>query len=76
MHLFPFQACDRLGIMIWQDLMFACSMYQTSNEFLENVKIEVEQQIQRLQHHPSIAVWAGNNENEAALVQNWYLIFI
>ncbi|CAH1406818.1 unnamed protein product [Nezara viridula] len=67
-----YETCDRLGIMIWQDLMFACSMYPVTDDFLETVKIEVEQQIQRLQHHPSVVVWAGNNENEAALKQNWY----
>ncbi|XP_066904163.1 beta-mannosidase [Halyomorpha halys] len=67
-----YETCDRLGIMIWQDLMFACSMYPVTDDFLSTVKIEVEQQIERLQHHPSVAVWAGNNENEAALMQNWY----
>ncbi|XP_017784004.1 PREDICTED: beta-mannosidase isoform X2 [Nicrophorus vespilloides] len=67
-----YSVADEMGILIWQDFMFACSMYPTNEEFLNTVKMEVQQQIRRLQHHASIAIWAGNNENEAALVQNWY----
>ncbi|KAG8276108.1 hypothetical protein J6590_072523 [Homalodisca vitripennis] len=67
-----YQICDELGILIWQDMMFACSMYPATDEFLATVATEVTQQIQRLQHHPSIAIWAGNNENESALRDNWY----
>lgn len=58
--------------MIWQDMMFACSMYPAKEEFLENVRVEIKQQIRRLQYHTSIILWAGNNENEAALRGNWY----
>lgn len=54
-----YAVADELGIMIWQDFMFACALYPTNNEFLDSVKIEVNQQIRRLQHHPSIAIWAG-----------------
>lgn len=53
-------------------MLFACSMYPTYDEYLSSVKVEVEQQVQRLQHHPSLAVWAGNNENEGALMDNWF----
>lgn len=67
-----YQRCDELGILIWQDLLFACSMYPVDAEFLSSVKKEIEQNVLRLQHHPSIAVWAGNNENEGALRDNWY----
>lgn len=66
-----FQTADELGILIWQDMMFACAMYPAGDDFLKNVKTEIRQQIRRLQHHPSIALWAGNNENEAALRGNW-----
>lgn len=58
--------------MIWQDMMFACNMYPANKPFLENVGMEIKQQIRRLQYHPSIILWAGNNENEAALRGNWY----
>ena len=52
--------------------MFACSMYPADEATLANVEKEVKHQVRRLQHHPSIALWAGNNENEAALRGNWY----
>uniref|UniRef100_A0A0A9XEI4 beta-mannosidase n=1 Tax=Lygus hesperus TaxID=30085 RepID=A0A0A9XEI4_LYGHE len=67
-----YEYCDQKGILIWQDMMFACSMYPTTQQFLSSVEEEVSQQIKRLQRHPSIFAIGGNNENEAALVQNWY----
>ncbi|KAJ9591465.1 hypothetical protein L9F63_002071 [Diploptera punctata] len=67
-----YQLADEKGLLIWQDFMFACSMYPTDDNFLQSVSTEVTQQVRRLQHHPSIAIWAGNNENEAALRDNWY----
>lgn len=65
-----YDICDRLGLMIWQDMMFACAMYPRDNEFLTTVRAEIDYQVARLSHHPSIAVWSGNNENEGAL--HWY----
>ncbi|XP_058824424.1 beta-mannosidase-like isoform X2 [Topomyia yanbarensis] len=67
-----YELADELGILIWHDLMFACSMYPANDEFLANVALEVQQNIRRIQHHPSVAIWATNNENEVALRQNWY----
>jgi len=67
-----YDIADKLGIMIWQDFMFACAMYPTNFEFLDNVRQEIEYQMWRLSHHPSIIVWSGNNENEAAVSTNWY----
>lgn len=58
--------------MVWQDMMFACSMYPADERFLQTVRVEIKQQIRRLQHHTSVVLWAGNNENEAALRGNWY----
>ncbi|CAG2100526.1 unnamed protein product [Medioppia subpectinata] len=55
---------DELGIMIWQDMMYACAPYPGNPEFILSADVEISQQIQRLQHHPSIALWAGNNEIE------------
>ncbi|XP_070497078.1 beta-mannosidase isoform X2 [Chironomus tepperi] len=66
-----YNLADRYGILIWQDMMFACAMYPTGN-FLTSVRYEVRDQIKRIQHHPSIALFATNNENEVALRQNWY----
>jgi len=67
-----YNLADEYGIMIWQDFMFACSMYPTSDSFLKSVQEEVRQNVIRLKNHPSIVLWAGNNENEAALYGNWY----
>ena len=52
--------------------MFACGAYPVDQDYLTNIALEIEQQVNRLKHHPSIIVWAGNNENEAAISTNWY----
>lgn len=57
-----YNLCDRHGILIWQDFMFACSMYPGDEEFFENVRKEIEYNIRRLRNHPSISLWCGNNE--------------
>lgn len=60
-----FNACDERGILVWQDFQFACQAYPFfNNDFLNNVKKEVEYNVKRLCHHPSLAVWNGNNEIE------------
>jgi len=61
-----YDLCDELGILVWQDFMFACSMYPGDEPFLENVRQEAIQNVRRLRNHPSLALWAGNNEMEAA----------
>ena len=67
-----YRLADELGILIWHDMMYACSMYPADSTFLTTVAVEIRQQMRRLSRHPSILIWAGNNENEAALRQNWY----
>lgn len=57
-----YDLCDENGIMVWQDFMFACSMYPSEDAYLENVKYEAIDNIKRLRNHPSISVWCGNNE--------------
>ncbi|MCI4668067.1 MAG: glycoside hydrolase family 2 protein [Bacteroidia bacterium] len=64
-----YKLCDEKGIMLWQDFMFACSMYPGDTEFLENVKREAKEQVLRLRNHPSIVLWCGNNEIDAAWSQ-------
>ena len=68
-----YSLADEYGILIWQDMMFACAMYPAEEDFLDSVRTEVKVQVRRLQYHPSIALFATNNENEVALRQNWYL---
>jgi len=65
-----YEACDANGILVWQDFMFACSMYPGDEKFVENVKQEVIDNVNRLQNHPSIAIWCGNNENDEGW-HNW-----
>ncbi|XP_037912429.1 beta-mannosidase [Hermetia illucens] len=67
-----YDMADYYGILIWQDMMFACAMYPVFDEFLESVETETVQNALRIAYHPSIAIWATNNENEVALAQNWY----
>jgi len=63
---------DELGMMVWQEFIFACALYPNDAAFFENVVMEVRDQICRLQYHPSIVLWSGNNENEAVIADNWY----
>ena len=65
-----YDLCDEKGILVWQDFMFAGSMYPGDSAFVNNVKAEVREQISRLRHHPCIALWNGNNEMEVAWF-NW-----
>ena len=65
-----YELCDEMGIMVWQDFMFACSMYPADQQFLESVRAEAIDNVKRLRNHPSVVLWAGNNEVEAAWM-NW-----
>ena len=58
-----YDVADELGLMIWEEGKFACSLYPRDKAFLESVRTEAEDQIRRLSHHASIAVYSGNNEN-------------
>lgn len=61
-----YDLCDEHGIMVWQDFMFACSMYPGDEAFLDNVRAEAEDNVRRLRNHPSIVLWCGNNEIDSA----------
>ena len=65
-----YKTCDQNGILVWQDFMFAGSFYPADENFQKNVEMEVKDQIERLQNHPSLALWCGNNEIDEAIV-NW-----
>ena len=68
-HDWFYEICDELGICVWQDFIFACGTYPTFDDhFMDNVRREFEDNVRRIRHHPSIALWCGNNELEMGLV--------
>ena len=65
-----YSLADEMGILIWQDFMFACAMYPGDEEFFQNVRQEAIEQVRRLRNHPCLALWCGNNEIDEAW-HNW-----
>lgn len=65
-----YDLCDELGLLIWHDFMFACMSYPSDRPFLASVRAEITQQVRRLSHHASIALWCGDNEVIGSL--HWY----
>ncbi len=61
---FFFDICDELGLVVWQDFMFACAVYELTDAFGENIRREVIDNARRLRHHASLGLWCGNNEME------------
>lgn len=59
-----YDVCDELGLMVWQDFMFACGAYALTDAFEQNIRAEFADNIRRLRHHASLALWCGNNEME------------
>ncbi len=60
-----YELCDEMGILVWQDFMFGCSLYPGDQAFLDNVRQEAIDNVKRLRNHPSIVIWNGNNEVES-----------
>jgi len=58
-----YEACDELGILVWQDFMFACGIYPANAGFQASVRAEAEAAVKRLRHHACMALWCGNNED-------------
>lgn len=65
-----YDLCDENGILVWQDFMFACSVYPAEGKLLENIRQEAIENVRRLRNHACLAIWCGNNENLDALF-NW-----
>jgi beta-mannosidase len=65
-----YDLCDELGLMVWQDFMFACNLYPSTPDFLAEVGAEAAEQALRLHHHASMALWCGDNELIGALT--WF----
>ena len=59
-----YDICDELGLLVWQDLMYACALYDLTEDFESSIRIEIQQNVQRLHHHASLALICGNNEME------------
>ncbi|KAL8729019.1 MAG: hypothetical protein Q9166_005020 [cf. Caloplaca sp. 2 TL-2023] len=58
-----YDTCDEMGVLVWQDFLFACGNYPADDKFLDLVKLEAIANVKRLRHHPCIVIWAGNNED-------------
>lgn len=65
-----YDACDEMGLLVWQDFMFACSVYDLTEKFEANIRAEFIDNIKRIRHHASLALWCGNNEMELFLEDN------
>nr|WP_280748830.1 glycoside hydrolase family 2 protein [Parabacteroides sp. PF5-9] len=65
-----YDLCDKYGILVWQDFMFACATYPMTPDLLENIRQEAIDNVIRLRNHPSLAIWCGNNEIHTAWF-NW-----
>ncbi len=59
-----YDACDRYGIIVWQDLMFACNVYDLNDAFEKNIIAETRDNVRRIRHHACLGLWCGNNEME------------
>ncbi|KAF9052310.1 glycoside hydrolase [Hymenopellis radicata] len=64
-----YDICDELGLLVWQDFQFACGVYPAHDDFVASVRKEAEDNVKRLRHHPSIAIWCGNNEDYQMVLQ-------
>ncbi|MDO4284935.1 MAG: glycoside hydrolase family 2 protein [Eubacteriales bacterium] len=69
---FFYDICDELGLLVWQDMMFACADYELTPDFEENVRAEIRDNVRRLRHHACIGLWCGNNEMETQVMNRCF----
>ena len=70
---FFYDLCDELGLIVWQDFMFACAGYPLTPEFEANVTAEIRDNVRRIRHHACLGLWCGNNEMEMFLADNQWV---
>ncbi|MDR2757994.1 MAG: glycoside hydrolase family 2 protein [Spirochaetaceae bacterium] len=68
-----FDICDELGLVVWQDFMFACAVYDLTDDFDQNIRAELADNVKRIRHHPSLGLWCGNNEMEMFVDQGMWV---
>lgn len=61
-----YDLCDKYGLIVWQDLMYACNVYDVTDDFTVTVRQETLDNVRRIRHHASLGLWCGNNEIESA----------
>jgi beta-mannosidase len=66
-----YEACDELGLLVWQDFPYACSYYPEDDASLALARREAAENVRRLRHHPSLVIWCGNNENLTMFEEGW-----
>lgn len=69
-----YDICDELGLMVWQDFMFACAVYELTPEFKENIRREFIDNVKRIRHHACLGLWCGNNEMEMFVGNNHHWV--
>ncbi|KAK0644569.1 glycoside hydrolase superfamily [Cercophora newfieldiana] len=69
-----YKACDELGILVWQDFMFACASYPTYPSFLASIEAEARHNLRQIRQHPSVVLWCGNNE-DYQLIERYNLTY-
>jgi len=67
-----FARCDASGIMVWQDFAMACALYPQDEDFQRRLAEEAHAVVKRLRQHPSLVLWAGDNENDSAFADAWF----
>ena len=67
-----FDICDEKGILVWQDFSMACAIYPQDGDFCEKIRKEAVAVVRKLRQHPSLALWAGDNECDLGIYQGWY----
>ncbi len=70
---FFYDICDELGLVVWQDFMFACAVYNLTEEFERNIRAEITDNVRRLRHHASLGLWCGNNEMEQFVAEGMWV---